>query len=454
MLLRERDFGALSDEMGSMTCMVDMSFAIPTRGRTELLVETVETICRIPSSSIEIVISDNDDTPRESLDDLVRTDSRIRIVRPPSPLHMTDNFDFCASACSGDWLYFLGADDGIIASRYAEFEVALQGSDTGVVVGGGAGFFWPGVRSPSKGRLSWWLPRKSDPYVVSTEPVRTYFRRHVAGRADPKLSPPELPMLYMFGAVRHDVVDRIRNRTGGRLFKTVTPDWFLTAAIADTVDAFEVVPRGIGIQGAGPDSNGINSSVDWEGWTDRRHESSLTEAGSGSKAFGDLGIYSLELLWMDVWSTLWGHEPPLDRQVLADTARFLGSVTPALQRDAVREYLSHLSSDLAPEVCANFDLAFRDSVRERARRRRGPLRIAMNNMLAGSTYFRSESEALTGITSAAELLECVDRVALSGKRSASWLPSSRRFNAREHSVLRLSGGTCMAEGISKLRQVF
>lgn len=59
--------------------MPSVSFAIPSRGRTRTLQETAASVLRIPSRDVEIVISDNDPTPRPELDNLSQLDSRVKV---------------------------------------------------------------------------------------------------------------------------------------------------------------------------------------------------------------------------------------------------------------------------------------------------------------------------------------------------------------------------------------
>lgn len=359
---------------------------------------------RIPSRDVEVVISDNDPTPRPELDNLSQLDSRVIVVRPPHELSMTANFDFCVRNCNADWVYLLGGDDGVAASRFDDFSRALDASTSGVVTGGGFGFFWPGVWSEQSGRLSWWLPRSTDVARLPTAGIVKYFGRHVDGRVRPSEGPPNLPMPYMFGAVRRDVLERVRRISGGSFFSTVTPDWWLSAAISVVCDHFEVMPLGIGIQGAAAESNGINSSRNWSAWNEAVPEWASTSA------LGRLDVYSLELLWMDVWLTLRGVTAVDDHAQRLRIANYLGGVTPPSHRDEVLAYLLRLWPSNADQLVTIYQGGYRGATLERFRRRLGPRRYALKKMLEGAVYYRFESPEIDGILAAADLIaELPDR---------------------------------------------
>ncbi|MFI5203019.1 MAG: glycosyltransferase family 2 protein [Flavobacteriales bacterium] len=92
-----------------------VSIVIPTYNqRPEFLRASVESALAQTYANLEIVISDNHSTNETpSVLKEYETDTRIKIVRPPQHLGLTDNFIFAAANVSGGFISFLSSDDFI-----------------------------------------------------------------------------------------------------------------------------------------------------------------------------------------------------------------------------------------------------------------------------------------------------------------------------------------------------
>ena len=224
------------------------------------LAANVKSILGITSSDFECIISDNNADPLTLKALFEVGDPRLKVVRPNRPLPMTDNFEFGAGQATGDWLLFLGSDDGVVASRFPRFAGLLDSSQSSVITGRTVGYAWPGVGRNHAGGRSWFQSSRDERRVVRTDQVRAYLRGRILRDAlHPKAT---LPNPYMHGAIRRNAITRIRNRHGGRLFRTSTPDAFLSMAILHEEENYEVTDLAFGIQGVSPSSTGYTTLRD------------------------------------------------------------------------------------------------------------------------------------------------------------------------------------------------
>jgi len=281
---------------------VDLSIIVPYRNRQLEVVETIRTILKAPVENLECIVSDNDDEPLTELSKLANLDNRLRIVRPPSLLNMTDNFEFATQFARGDWLVFMGSDDGLIWSRVENLLNQLNSSRKGVVTAPTVDYFWPGAyailrRDPSmrvtQPRLSWWVDRRS----ALTAPVCFPTATDSESRHRPMES--LVPKIYGAGAIRSDVVRKIRDVAGGRLFRTIIPDWFLSLAAFQIVGEFEFFDEAAVIQGASTFSNGLRAAA--TGFTSDEKEQIAESTEYGMRALLDVPNLSGTAHHLSLW---------------------------------------------------------------------------------------------------------------------------------------------------------
>ncbi len=91
-----------------------ISVVIPTRERADTLKFTLETALDQANDHFEIVISDNfsQDNTKEVVEGF--SDSRIKYVNTGRRLSMCDNWDFALEHVSGDYVIYIGDDDGLM----------------------------------------------------------------------------------------------------------------------------------------------------------------------------------------------------------------------------------------------------------------------------------------------------------------------------------------------------
>ncbi|SFK09458.1 glycosyltransferase family 2 protein [Methylocapsa palsarum] len=88
------------------------SFVVPTRDRHDVLKSTIESVLRQTHSEFELVIMDNASSPetKKVVDSF--SSPHIRYFRSEKRLAMTDNWELALEYARGDYINFLGDDDG------------------------------------------------------------------------------------------------------------------------------------------------------------------------------------------------------------------------------------------------------------------------------------------------------------------------------------------------------
>lgn len=120
-----------------------ISIIIPTRDRCRYLPEAVRTALAIDDPDIEVIVSNN-----SSLDDTDQvmagfSDPRLRLVNPGARVSMRQNFEFALSQSTGDYVIFIGDDDGIIPGQFRSLRRILETERPDGVIWSFLTYNWP-----------------------------------------------------------------------------------------------------------------------------------------------------------------------------------------------------------------------------------------------------------------------------------------------------------------------
>src|SRR3954469_17118440 len=90
------------------------SIVMPTRERADVLHSAISTILKLTRPNYELIVMDNCGSPatREVVEGFAN--ARIRYFRAPERLSMADNWEMGLAQARGDYVTFLGDDDGIM----------------------------------------------------------------------------------------------------------------------------------------------------------------------------------------------------------------------------------------------------------------------------------------------------------------------------------------------------
>lgn len=229
-----------------------LSVLIPTKDRARYAISTIRGILEWRNGDFEVVVQDN--STNDELADAVRPirDSRLRYYRTPEPLDMEGNFSAATLNSRGEYLAFIGDDDGMIEESIDVARWAREQNIQAVFPSGMATFLWPDVRTPIYGshlsgvlRISRFAGRASS--RIGESEIRKCLRS--AGQ-----DLHSLPRAY-FGLVRRDLMDAVR-LTSGSFFPGPSPDLANAIALACVAESISEIEYPIFIHGTGARSVG------------------------------------------------------------------------------------------------------------------------------------------------------------------------------------------------------
>jgi glycosyltransferase involved in cell wall biosynthesis len=118
------------------------SIAIPTRNRSRTLFFSIKSVLQSIETDYEIVVSDNgDDGLAKAVVDRFSS-NRIRYVKAPRPLSMTDNWSLALANCRGDYITLLGDDDGLMPRSLSNARLLIENTGMNVVSWNPHTYWW------------------------------------------------------------------------------------------------------------------------------------------------------------------------------------------------------------------------------------------------------------------------------------------------------------------------
>jgi hypothetical protein len=225
---------------------------MPTKHRTRYAISTIRGILSWRRNDFELVVQDNSN--HGELEEALRgvTDPRLRYYHCTTSLDMEANFSQAALNANGEYVAFIGDDDGVTDEV---MDVALWARTKGlqaVVPSGWVSFLWPDVESRAYGRRFSGALRMRRfggrvSYPIAEQEIRKCAR---SGGQDFH----RLPRPY-FGLVHRDSMEEVRQACG-TCFPGPSPDLAGAIAIATVVSRTAEIDYPIFIQGTAAQSGG------------------------------------------------------------------------------------------------------------------------------------------------------------------------------------------------------
>jgi hypothetical protein len=232
-----------------------LSVVIPTRNRPHTLRFALQTCAAQDFDDCEIVVADNSDVPdatRETVGGF--DDTRMKYVRSPKRLAMTDNWEFALSQATAEYVTIIGDDDGLLLHALPEIDRLLRLLDTPVLHWESVCYNWPDL--PLQPHL---LPNELLVPLAQVDfyyPIRlTDARPLMLDAANSGVSYARLPMIFG-SAIHQSVVSRLRAITG-RVFQSQSPDVYSAFAFGYLAGTYHSVAAPMTIAGLSGRSNGV-----------------------------------------------------------------------------------------------------------------------------------------------------------------------------------------------------
>lgn len=201
------------------------SIIIPAKNGMPYLKYAVTSALATECKSIEVLVSldDTGDGSTEFFSTLA--DNRIRLIRAPHGLTMSEHWDFAQSHATGDWQIFLGQDDMMVGG-YVEKLDALTHFATerglAVAVCRRAYITWPPIKTPNLKPLQYW---RTDELKVMNS--KSFMKTALLN----EISYHEGPQMYTTTVVSANLIEKIRQENQGRLILGHPQDAFLAAVL-------------------------------------------------------------------------------------------------------------------------------------------------------------------------------------------------------------------------------
>jgi glycosyltransferase involved in cell wall biosynthesis len=230
------------------------SVVIPTRDATYTLRSTLQTCLAQDFEDCEIIVSDNQSSPatRQVVDDLA--DHRLKYVRTPHLLAMTDSWEFAVAQASGEYVTLLGDNDGLLLHALPEIDRIIRMLDTKILRWESVCYNWPDLPVQEYASANELLiPLKQTNYY---HPIR----RRTSNRMIPAVlnspnSYAQLPMIYA-SAIHHSLIARLRDHNG-RVFRSQYPDVYSGFAFAHLAGTYHSVDAPMNINALSGKSTGF-----------------------------------------------------------------------------------------------------------------------------------------------------------------------------------------------------
>lgn len=231
--------------------MPRFSIVIPTRQRADTLAFTIETALAQTCSDFEVVIQNNGNDPATRNVATSFASPRIVLNGSAEILPMADNWEAALAASSGEYVAFIGDDDGIMPDACAICDELMPGrSSLGALHWTPHNYDWPtSLRPTARNRLVVNLPGSAKGTICDS-------RNLLLRLYDGTISWTSIPLIYNGSFVRRTVIEKVKAHSGGRYFAGQIPD--VHSGIADlwAMERFLHIDRPLSVCGASGHSNG------------------------------------------------------------------------------------------------------------------------------------------------------------------------------------------------------
>lgn len=222
---------------------------IPTRERADVLYWSIQTALAQQWAELEVLVCDNCSTDDTEAVVNAFSDSRLHYIRTPKRLSMSHNWEFALSHVKRGWVTLMGDDDGLLPNSLEKVANIIAATGTSFIRSNSAYFAWPYVQSDSQrhGRLTVSLERG---YRQCSS--RDSLKKVLLGLGDYR----NLPMFYNGGYASTELIELARDKSGGNLYRSMTPDLYSAAVFSMLIPTYVYSREPLAINGASKHSGG------------------------------------------------------------------------------------------------------------------------------------------------------------------------------------------------------
>ncbi len=225
---------------------------IPTREREGTLPAAIASALVDPRDDLEVLVVDNfgEGGVRTIVEAIA--DRRVRYVRAPRRLPMSENWSFGLGHVRGRYVFILGDDDAMMPDGLARVDRCLRETGQPIVAWRKeTSYYWKdAILTARRNMLHVDLARVGEEAVVASKDLLAVYYASEVSFAD-------LPSLYT-SFVERSILERIKDRAG-QYFVTSTPDVESGVSCCYFVDSFARLARGASLSGTSGSSIGTSA---------------------------------------------------------------------------------------------------------------------------------------------------------------------------------------------------
>ena len=276
-----------------------ISLVIPTRERAELLSGCLDAALSVDDPDFEIVVSDNQSRDNTAEIVAARADPRLVYTKTTHRASMRANFENGLAAATGDYVIFIGDDDGVLPTGIAYLRQLLERDRPEAVAWRLLHYIWPSE--------------------VSGRPNGSIDLKHNAPFGQPKPEPAQAVLDKLFsarlrsyrhaaniyhGCISRTLIERVRANQSGTYFLGAIPDVYTSIAnLRDMQGPLIWAGHPATFGGASDRSNGSNqmsaAKTSDEG---KAENAAFAKEGEDDKGVAgiDISIPSVDALTLDM----------------------------------------------------------------------------------------------------------------------------------------------------------
>jgi glycosyltransferase involved in cell wall biosynthesis len=208
---------------------IKFTVIIPTRERADTLKWSLKTCTTQDYENLEIIVSDN--FSQDQTKDVVHAykDNRIRYVNTGKRVSMTSNFEFALSHATGDYICFIGDDDGLIPDALHNLNQILFETEIEAISWKKPVYFWDQhYNSEYQNTLTISFNSNSQKFDLEKT-----LEELLEFKPNTNLNFNDLACLY-HGFVKRETIDSLR-LPDGRFFNSVIPDVYASLIISSSI---------------------------------------------------------------------------------------------------------------------------------------------------------------------------------------------------------------------------
>lgn len=228
-----------------------LSIVIPTRNRSETLKSAIESCLIQQSQDLEVLVVDNASTPDTYAVVSAFDDPRIRYLRHDEPLAMTENWNTAMAEVRGDWIGFIGDDDGLTPQASQILDALIRSSGVRAIKWNTLLYTWPNFPMREIANILC-VPTGFGPAAIISG------AECLELMSDNAHLGPRGPSVY-HGLVERSLIDEAMKT--GPLFDSQTPDLFsgtlLSAILAEHDEIFIHINEPVTAAALSGKSNGV-----------------------------------------------------------------------------------------------------------------------------------------------------------------------------------------------------